>query len=258
MTSFFFSRFLHALPALLLSLLLCWGPVTAADDRGKDDSLFLASGFPDQPNQGIVNADALRRDHARLQMLTYARALEQLHENDPRYERVRVLYRKSKYQYRLYRRYAAITEQKIYLLRVYNPTLYDHISTLRTEFGKPVAAMVGVKERFSEAEATGETYVRYSFLARSQEPVPFLREEKADGISLLPYTEYALKISIATDGDLADVRHELGHFAYSVTQSSTYFGYLTHLNRHGHAHNGGHNHDDASGVLARKYETWRR
>lgn len=203
----------------------------------------------------FLNADALRLANAEGQMKVFAQAREQLrHTNPARYHEVARKYRVARKLFHKYQRLASITESKIQAFVNQSPDLYQHLNTIKTETGNKVYAYIGSKDRFSSAESTGMTHISYLQRNSDLAPVLLLSEESVQGILLLHPQENAVKITLAADGDLTDTRHELGHFEIAVTESRSYYTYLSQLSRREIAHYDGHHFDDQSGKKALHYE----
>jgi hypothetical protein len=210
----------------------------------------------DGPNQVVfLNADALRLANAEGQMRVFAQAREQLrHKDQGRYQEVNHKYRVARRLYHKYQRLAQITETKIQTFMSQSPELYQYLNHITTEAGNKVYAYIGTKDRFSSEESTGMTHISYSRRAADSAPVLLLSEESEQGVLLLHPQENAIKITLAADGDLTDTRHELGHFEVAVTESQSYYEYLSQLSAREMAHYDGHHFDDRSGQKAKHYE----
>ncbi len=241
------------LKPLLIAHLCCAAMILSPIRAQQTDPSLL---LPD--TCGLVNADALRRDQAFLQMELFRNTLATLEKTDIRYEIARKRFKSAKQLYWFYSELAKTTEETIRAFQLQNPGLYAHIQSLRSDCGKPVVAMVGTYERFSPIENLGETWVNYDTSMIKGEPIPMMEEEWVNGIRVLPRMYYAVQIQISTSSDITALRHELGHYEVIVSHSKAYYAYLQHLNQLGKSTNGGHNPDDASGMLATKYERLQR
>jgi hypothetical protein len=239
----------YALIGVILLLLPGLEAVQASDA----DSLSRAASGSDQVI--LLNADALRLTNAEGQMRVFDQARIQLKHTDAvRYQEVSHKYRVSRRLCHKYQRLARITEAKIQHFAHQNPELYQYLNRITTESGNKVYAYIGSEDRFSSEQSTGMTYIRYLQKGQDASPVLLLSEESEQGILLLHPQENAIKIVLAADGDLTDTRHELGHFEVAVTQSQSYFKYLSHLSPREIAHYDGHHFDDPAGKKALQYE----
>lgn len=203
----------------------------------------------------FVNADELRYQNALGQLAVLAEAREALRGKDPlRYREVNHKYRAARRLSRKYERLARITELKIQDLSRTDPALFQYLNGISTEHGQKVYAYIGSKDRFSTTESTGKTFISYRKRKSDTAPVLTLSEESESGILLLHPQENAVKITLATDGDIIDTRHEMGHFEVAVTSSEVYFQYLSRLSAREIAHHDGHALDDLSGHRALHFE----
>ncbi len=239
----------YALIVALLSLCLelesaqAWGGDSSRQQNASQDQVIF------------INADALRLTNAAGQMEVFAQARERLrHTNPARYQEVNRKYRTARRLHQKYQRLATITDAKIQDFFHQNPDLYAYLNGITTETGDKVYAYIGSEDRFSSKESTGMTHIRYLRRAQDAAPVLLLPEESEQGVLLLHPRENAVKIPLATDGDLTDTRHELGHFEVAVTESKSYYEFLSHLSPKEIARYDGHHFDDRSGKKALSYE----
>ena len=203
----------------------------------------------------FINADALRLANAAGQMEVFAQASERLrHTNPAHYQEVNRKYRIARRLHQKYQRLSVITDAKIAAFFRQNPDLCAYLNGITTETGNKVYAYIGSQDRFSSKESTGMTHIRYLRRAQDAAPVLLLPEESEQGVLLLHPRENAVKITLATDGDLNDIRHELGHFEVAVTESRSYYAFLSQLSPQEIARYDGHHFDDRSGKKARSYE----
>lgn len=215
-----------------------------------------SSGFePESERLLFVNADELRYKNALGQLEVLAAARESLKiENPVQYREVTQKYRAARRLSLKYERLARITELKIRDLSRTDPALFQYLNGISTEHGQKVYAYIGSKDRFSTTESTGKTFISYRKRKSDTAPVLTLSEESESGILLLHPQENAVKITLATDGDIIDTRHEMGHFEVAVTSSEIYFQYLSRLSAREIAHHDGHALDDLSGHKALHFE----
>ncbi len=214
------------------------------------------SGFqPESERLLFINADELRYQNAMGQLEVLAAARKTLKGEDAvRYREVNQKYRAARRLSHKYERLARITALKIQDLSRTDPALFQYLNGISTEHGQKVYAYIGSKDRFSTTESTGMTFISYRKQHSDPAPVLTLSEESESGILLLHPQVNAVKITLATDGDIIDTRHEMGHFEVAVTSSEVYFQYLSRLSAREIAHHDGHALDDLSGHRALHFE----
>lgn len=204
-------------------------------------------------DQVIFNGDTELARNARALVKIYDEAAVQVSDSDPaKAAQYRKRARQARRKARQHEHLQYITQHKIDKLGQEYPGLITYLAAIQTEAGAQVRIMLTSYFRSPGDPVSGMTHTSYD-----RSPVYGLRlfapRIQYKNFILLERQDNVIHISTAVDSQLNTLRHELGHAAYAIKQSHTYYQYLIGLGKR-HKCYDGHRHDDQSGYLAHEFE----